>query len=226
MNGHVAKPIEPDDLFRELLRWIPPRTQAAPSNGTMVIPGVDVSLGMRRVLGKMPLYLKMLAKFVSNQGDAVRDLRQALAAGDRATAERIAHSSKGVCGNIGATELQRMAQGLETDISAGKDVSAALDPFAEALGRVIEAIRAALPAEALPASSPAVTVDPQERDRVLVRLGELLANDDSEANDVMEEHQDLLRATLGAELYAKIDQAVRAYDFEAAATLVAAATRA
>lgn len=119
-----------------------------------------------------------------------------------------------------------MAQGLESGIAAGEDVSALIDPFGDALEKVILAIRAALPAEILaPATATPLTIDPKERDKVLARLGELLGNDDSEANDVVEENQDLLRATLGAEAYAKIDQAIKQYDFETASLLVAAATK-
>jgi PAS domain S-box-containing protein len=222
MNGHVAKPIEPDDLFRELLRWLPQRTPNPPQHHpALVIPGVDVNLGLRRVLGKMPLYLKMLSKFVSNQADTANQLRQALAAGDRATAQRIAHSSKGVCGNIGATALQHVAQRLETDIAQGQDVTAALEPFAEALRVLIQHIRAALPADSPePTSGPP---DPEKRDAILSQLGQLLANDDSEANDLVDQHRDLLRTALGAETYAALDHAVKQYDFETAAALIATA---
>lgn len=82
MNGHVAKPIKPDDLFRTLLKWIKPKQSAAPKAegksrdkhpapqdeiSLPVIEGLDVELGLRRVLGKRPFYLSMLQKYVSNQ---------------------------------------------------------------------------------------------------------------------------------------------------------------
>lgn len=63
MNDHIAKPIEPKDLWANLQRWVKPtqlNQKDKPSNITNEItlkipediPSVDVSTGLRRVLGK------------------------------------------------------------------------------------------------------------------------------------------------------------------------------
>ncbi|MGA1328497.1 MAG: response regulator, partial [Rubrivivax sp.] len=77
------------------------------------IDGLDTALGLKRVLGKVPRYVAMLEKYVAGQRNAIAEIRQALAAEDRDTATRLAHTTKGVSGNIGATVVQGLAEDLE-----------------------------------------------------------------------------------------------------------------
>jgi len=65
------------------------------------------------MMGKKSLYLAMLRRYLTRQRQALADLRQALAAGDLVTAERVAHTTKAVSGNIGAVMVQDSAAVLE-----------------------------------------------------------------------------------------------------------------
>ncbi|MBI3673946.1 MAG: response regulator, partial [Rhizobiales bacterium] len=144
MNDYMTKPIDPDELFRTLLKWIKPRQSLMASlaekpvatgsdEGLPTIEGLDVELGLQRVLGKKPVYLNMLRKYASNQQDTPLELRAALDAGDLATAERIAHTAKAVNGNIGA----RLARDGETIAALdGKtyDLTSAMTVIADAAG--------------------------------------------------------------------------------------------
>jgi len=127
MNDHVAKPIEPEDLWQALLKWIKPRHSSAaatavkpPAEQSIELPadidGLDMVNGLRRVLGNKRLYLSMLRKFVAGQKSAVAEILKTLATDDRDSAERLAHTLKGVSGNIGAGGLQSLAEMLETAI--------------------------------------------------------------------------------------------------------------
>jgi len=118
MIDFVAKPIEPEQLFKTLQRWArpdaPPVTLAptapvapdiltkVPATNSSPLPerieGLDLQAGLRRVMGKSDLYLRLLHDFVATQADAPARIAIALAANDRATAERIAHTLKGVAG--------------------------------------------------------------------------------------------------------------------------------
>jgi PAS domain S-box-containing protein len=238
MNDHVAKPIEPDDLFRALLKWIKPRETVSPvtaagsiRNAAMgkdaegvtdvpVIDGLDVELGMRRVLGKKPLFLSMLRKYVSNQANTPAELRAALDTGDAETAERIAHSAKGVSGNIGATGLQNMAAEIEKMVKDGADRGALeekIAPFAEAQAAMIAALKERLPPDT-DAGMIHAALDMGKVTEVVGRLAVLLAEDDSEASDVLEENRDLMRTAMGAEAFSRIDVAIKKFDLEAALT--------
>lgn len=70
--------------------------------------------------GNLKLYVDLLRQFVSGQADAAARVGERLAAGDRAVAERIAHTVKGVAGNIGANIVHRSAADLEKSIREGQ----------------------------------------------------------------------------------------------------------
>ena len=187
------------------------------------IAGLDVANGLRRVLGKKSLYLSMLRKFVAGQSNAPAEIRAALAAGDLATAERLAHTAKGVAGNIGASGVQERAAALELALKeqqAGAQIEALLEQFEPPLLALIAALQASLPAEA---EKLQVAVDMDALRALCSRLAALLADDDSEAGDLLDSQANLLNAAFPAH-FRRIDDAVRSYDFETAlATLKTAA---
>jgi DNA-binding NarL/FixJ family response regulator len=103
MNDHVAKPIDPDQLFATLKRWIKVRrpipspevpvkkTEASSSPAVTPIPeieGVDLTDGLKRVGGNQRLYRELLAKFGAKFADAGVQVSSALQSSDRSGAER------------------------------------------------------------------------------------------------------------------------------------------
>ena len=83
---------------------------------------------------------------------------------------------------------------------------------------LIDAIRQALPPEE--ESTQPEALDIGKVTAVLRRLAELLAEDDSEASDVLEENLDLLRFALGIDAFAEVDGAIKQFDFEKALNLL------
>jgi two-component system sensor histidine kinase/response regulator len=75
-------------------------------------------------------------------------IRQSLDIRDYETAERLAHTAKGVGGNIGAVELQKLAARVEKAIKE-RDTLEAIEsiiiPYADAHGRLIADLKEALP---------------------------------------------------------------------------------
>jgi two-component system sensor histidine kinase/response regulator len=168
MNDHVAKPIDPEALFKTLLEWIPPGEREpvieAPSSVAtepasehepevsepdMVdalsdIDGLDVDGGLKRVVGKRDFYEKLVKDFATGEeAQAVERVQSLLSEGDHEAAERTTHSLKGVAGTLGAEELQSRAAALELAIKEGQSeeaVASHLDTVDEELIRLVAAI--------------------------------------------------------------------------------------
>ena len=127
MNDHVAKPIDIEELFEVLGKWIQVAEQRRVETGladaftgnstaATVVPeleGIDTSGGLKRMGGNSALYLKILRKFRDGQIDAVERIRTAVEADDTESAQREAHTLKGLAGNIGARKLYQVAQRAE-----------------------------------------------------------------------------------------------------------------
>ncbi|MCK6685371.1 MAG: response regulator [Thermoanaerobaculia bacterium] len=235
MNGHIAKPIDPEALVNVLLAWIKPdprrevpvEAEKAKSVGTLepgegdplsAIAGLDVAGGLRRVLGKRESYEKLLKKFATGQSGSIRAYRESLAAEDHELARRTAHNIKGIAGTVGAEKLRALAAQLEHAAAAGKkvaDVAGWIEEAAVEEECLFAAIRKALPDEVPAAQEPLGPVDRERVLHVLRRLRELLQEDDSDAVGVFEESESLLRAALGSGISA-LKKPLSSFDFTAA----------
>jgi HPt (histidine-containing phosphotransfer) domain-containing protein len=234
MNDHVAKPIDPAALFGALARWLTPRVEAEPEPRRRVaavpdltdgfdpvslnIDGLDVKLGLSRVLGKKRLYSDLLLKFARDQTKAPQLLQEALDARDLPTAQRLAHTAKGLAGNVGATRLQEQAGLLEAairDRAAREKIDPLLAVWRAGLRDLISELWAALPApQARPQNGAAN--DPEKQRAVVRRLMDLLKNDDSDAVDLVDAEAETLRAALGPTGFDALAEASHAFDFDTA----------
>jgi len=71
--------------------------------------GIDSAAGLKITGGKAERYAKLLQKFADRQAATVDEIQLALNAGDKATAERAAHSLKGSASSLGAHALAERA---------------------------------------------------------------------------------------------------------------------
>nr|WP_319394884.1 PAS domain S-box protein [uncultured Desulfobacter sp.] len=160
MNDHVAKPINVRELLNVLNKWIKktPKVHAVAQDGTAVqekkphngahdepfkdLEGIDFRQGLARMSGNMDLYRKLLLKFAVNQADTGIKLEKALGVKDVETARRLAHTIKGVAGNISAQQVFKTATDLDAALKSGdiQKAESILPIFSEYLQQAIQTI--------------------------------------------------------------------------------------
>jgi two-component system sensor histidine kinase/response regulator len=227
MNDHVSKPIEPQVLYRTLARWFRPATKTMPRAGVRpappeaggdsqipVVAGVDTASGLRRVAGNRRLYLNLLRKYSEGQSGTADAIKLALKRGDRELAERLAHSLKGVSGNIGAQAVQESAAEVERAVRTGADASASIASMEAELDLVLESLRGALSLEEPTAAASSASAEDMRE--VLGKLDTYLADSDAEALEYLSEHGPVLRAALGQQCLGELSKAIDDFDFQTA----------
>ena len=222
MVDHVAKPIDPQSLYETLARWIgrarpvhaPPQAAAGAAETAEIpaIAGLDQANGLARVAGNRSLYLRLLQQFAEKEADLPARLGRALAAQDYDAAGRIAHSLKGVAGNIGFRALHAEAAALETAIRAGDGIEPALTALEASLTAIIASLRSAF----ADGTSSADAGDTAASSQHLARLARLLSDADGDAVGYLMQHGPAVRSALPGEAYASLEKAVSDFDFEEA----------
>jgi signal transduction histidine kinase/CheY-like chemotaxis protein/HAMP domain-containing protein len=229
MNDHISKPIDPNILFETVGRFYqapPVTTPVEPSAAVLANPeelpaieGLDTQDGLARVAGNRKLYLKLLRQFAEQQGPAVAEITAALASGDPALAERIAHTVKGVAANLGAKQVQSAASALEEIIrhrGPAAETEPALRQLAKLLDPLLNGLKNILPETATPAPEILPPADPAETRAAAETLAKLLADFDSAAVEFIEAKRAALSSLFPGEALAEFEKLVQNYDFAGA----------
>jgi len=230
MDDHVSKPIDPDALFAALMRWAKPRprpvdSQVPPAPARTIddailpeIAGVNLADGLNRVAGNRRLYRNLLGQFAAKQGDAVAQISAAIENGDSKLAERIAHTVKGVAGNLAISEVQSAAQKVEKAIRDGQDSKVPLDAFAALLRTQVRAIEQALQesAPAQPADVPLVPFNGELASAAIARLKFLLDANDGDADEAFRSLRGAVAGVVDRPHLDDLSASINDFDFEAA----------
>jgi two-component system sensor histidine kinase/response regulator len=255
MNDHISKPIDPEALFDTVGRFyrnaaagaaagtgaetLRPRAEQ-PGNATEgqaatappiqsdevpEVEGLDTKDGLTRVAGNRKLYVKLLRQFVEQQEPALEQIGAALSNGEEALAERLAHTLKGVAGNIGAKGVQSAAgvvERLVREKAAGAELEAARQRAAGVLEPLVKALRGVLGAPVAETKAPmtVAAVDLARARELAGELVRLLAEFDAGAADFVEANQGMLRALFAGDSWAEFAKVVQNYAFAEAQALL------
>ena len=200
---------------------------SATANALPEVEGLDTADGLLRVAGNKTLYLKLLRQFVASEHDAASRIRERLANDDRATAERMAHTVKGVAGNLGAKAVQSAAAELEHAVKNGTPAEALCDQLANVLSPLIDELRAALeePPVVTASSDGGETVDPAMLRETALRMTKYLGEFDPAAAECLASDLSRFQALFDPATLAQFEQHITNYAFPEAQALLDKATR-
>jgi polar amino acid transport system substrate-binding protein len=240
MNDHIAKPVNPEELFATLARWVTPAQpaeaaavttastrSARPDQSMPRLPGMQVDAAVQRLGGDVNAYLGLLDRFRRNHRDSIAEIRLALTGGSRPLAERTAHTLKSVAATLGAVGLAEKASDIEIHIREGVKLTR-MERLLESTRAELNALLAAID-KLLSAGSEPAAGDPNACDHVPSLLSSalrLLAAYDTGAEEPIAAMEKLLPRTGPIALHmAHARECLDRYDYEAARTRLLALAR-
>ncbi len=233
MNDHIAKPININDMFHTMAKWITPshpvtETTLADKNNFMSklkspeLAGIDVATGLAICQGNSKLYHKLLLKFYNKQADVIEQFQQARLEKDQKTALRIVHTLKSVSGNIGAKGLFKAAEALEQACKpeiATAEVNRLLQVMAKQLSTVLLGLKE-LDQNSLLDACQSTGIAPQQFKSLASQLRLLLEEDDTEAIKLFEALARIPEMKSYPDLIDQLSNAINGYDYERAIELL------
>ncbi|PKM67218.1 MAG: hypothetical protein CVU95_07915 [Firmicutes bacterium HGW-Firmicutes-2] len=107
----------------------------------MVKRKMDIEAALSHLGGSKPLFDTLISGFYNQYSHVDDDIKKLLVTGNQEDARLLAHSIKGLSGNLGATELVEKSKALEVAIESDLNTKASdLKAFSKALNEVLEEI--------------------------------------------------------------------------------------
>jgi signal transduction histidine kinase/CheY-like chemotaxis protein len=245
MNDHITKPIAPEQLFRTLIKWIPPsrlaarRAQASAALQAMPpasdhaavmgssaplpsIPGVDWQQALDSVDRQRGRLDRRIRGFLLEYQPAAQSVREAIASGQHQALYSLTHNLKSTAAYIGAFQLAAQAQALEQALrnERGDSIAMLAAELADGLDQVVGGL-----SQLAEAPAP-VRYRDGDAELLISRLEAYLRSDDARADDMLTELRALPLAARYAGLLATIAAAVDDIEYQAALAPLGALSRA
>lgn len=241
MNGHVSKPIDPDDFYNVLARYYTSETdilmeiaESAPeildipefAKPLLQIQSLSALKAVKRVANDWTLYQTMLSMFVTDYANCKHDFSQLIQNDNWDEIYRAAHTFKGVTGTLGLNEISEIA--LEFELQCKKQdtlqalqilelLTLKLEPVLDALQQFFATQNTEKQISENLKTSENLT---DELPTCLPRIIELLAEGDAEAIELWDSHRHEFECVLNAQNLHKTEVALQNFEFDTAHELL------
>ncbi len=232
MNEHLTKPIDPPLLFSTLAEWVTPKEREAscapqPDNNEVndvnlpeTLPGIDVKTGLQRLSGNEVLFEKILIQFRNEFSNAGSEMQGYINSGDIESGRRLAHSIKGVSGNVGAMELCKAAGDVEYGFNHcdQKNFIELIENFQKALTLVLDSIESIDHSnnEDEAVSGTSADIETEVVASILIALNNNMQNSEVIEDGLMDDLKKYLGASSCCDELNNLEQHAYNFDYESA----------
>ncbi len=230
MDDYLTKPLDPDELYAMLVKWVRPRpievvhpvTGAA--NGELAfpdtLPGLDVASAMAHLGNDPGFYRDLLLRFLQDYEDLPQRLRQA-ARRDPEELLQLAHACKGVAGAIGAFDLAADAGEVELQLRQFRRCDdQVLNSLYTQLDTVLNSLRALPLRVAAPVVAGAAQAVPAEARPLVEQLLPSVRDGDLQSLDGVAQLRGLLASGHLHKEVTDLERLVNDFDFDRAYSLL------
>jgi two-component system sensor histidine kinase/response regulator len=237
MNDYISKPIEVEQLTLTMAKWLRKETPSGPETPSTChtipaeplvhttenepalaqdLPGIQVPTALKRLSNNQKLLIEIILDFCKDYAAVATEMRTLIAQDHKDQALRLAHTIKGVSGNIAALELQQASLELEKALrqESVPDLNPLLVKFDMALAEVLcagQQVRQNV--ENQPSGAATGSFEP---DRHLAALSDLLQNNDLASEETFATLKPVLLNRVPPEWIHELEERVRQFDFEKA----------
>jgi two-component system sensor histidine kinase/response regulator len=233
MNDHISKPINLEQMFLTMERWMPankvasdasasqsaqPDVGQTSSSGLEDLPehisNIDFVVGLQHTQ-TLGLYIRLLKRFVMTQSNFIEQLKVMMKQQQYQNATRLAHTLKGNSATLGMIQLSKFAADLEMQIEQRLPTETTILNLNSELETILNGLRAwqDQQTEEDHDAAPEQSMSMAEKEEKLATLDHQLEQNLSEARDLTES---LMPYFSGDEknIMKAIFDAINVYDFD------------